>query len=168
MLRTDLKHGDVLCFKYLGNHQNLVERGIRLVEGSRFVHVGVVQEAFGALLVLEQNGTRTFVRTSGYTLPAGAEMWCFRPMPQMVPPTDTNLLRQEGYNYGLLIDCLINHGIERVLLRWDRREFFGKLSRNQICSTLVAYALNFWPTALPEPDDFANSPLLTPMGKVDL
>lgn len=169
MNRADLKHGDVLCFKYLGNHQNLVERGIRLIEGSRFVHVGIVQSVFGATLLLQQDGGwRTFGRVADYKLPAGAEMWCFRPMPQMVPPMNVDLFKQEGYNYGLILDCLINHAIEQVLLHWNRREFFGRLSKKQICSTLVAYALNYWPRAVPEPDDFANSALLSPMGKVEL
>jgi len=71
MNRADLKHGDVLCFKYLGNHQNLVERGIRLIEGSRFVHVGIVQSAFGASCPLAQR--------CGASGPC--HRWCRRPTP---------------------------------------------------------------------------------------
>ena len=164
MKREGLQHGDVLCFTYM-KHQNFFERGIRLVEGSRFVHVGAVQQLGFVPYVLEQNAHITYREVSSYTIPDGAEMWCFRPKYSV--PT-TLLFDDAPYNYLLILDCLINHGMGRLFKTWRRRVMFGRFSRNQICSTLVSYAIRCWPNALPEPDDFANSDQMTPMGRVEL
>ncbi len=173
--RTHLRHGDVLVYKYR-SHQSILVRGIRLVTGSRFVHVGVVVEtADHRKFVLEQLGQRVHIPLENYTGAMGSEIHVVRPK-FPVRPLDPNLMDTTAYGYLGIVDCLINHGLGRVLTYWDYRPILSRLwSENIICSALVALVLNLEKHApwcqfyrVMEPDDFVNHPeTFTDLGLVD-
>ena len=167
-----LQVGDALLFEHR-IHQSVVVRGIRLVTGSKFVHVGTVEDPLCSMLptappdpvVMEQLITRTFERVALYLgAPAGTVVHALRPK-FPIEPLDMTLLERSVYGYLGIADCLLNHGIGLIPgLHWRHRAMLGLLTPNHIvCSALAAkrYRLYLHTDWAPdyrvvEPDQFYN------------
>ena len=163
ILSTELRHGDVLCYTYR-THQSIFARGIRLITGSQFVHVGVVLETPSGMIILEQLGERAFNLKDLYHSMPGEDVFAVRP--RFTPFAATyGLIDRSDYGYLAIVDCLLNHALARLTFgAWKYRPVISRLQPNRVmCSTLVAQVLKlplFAPwckhTAVVEPDDFFN------------
>ena len=160
---SDLRHGDVLLYEHKRN-QSLFVRGIRLITGSKFSHVGIVQDVSYTKLILEQLSEREYSDFHFYKPDVGEVIHIVRPR-FPVPPTDSRLINHQGYGHWGIVDCLINHALGRLLFgKWTYRPMLSLLKPdNIICSALVATVLrlNFsapWCSYLQvvEPDDYYN------------
>lgn len=164
---SQLQAGDALLFQYR-EHQSVAERGIRLVTGSVFVHIGTVERPRPDVspIVMEQlSPHRLFEELPLYTgAPQGTEVHALRPR-FPVEPLDPALLVREPYGYLGILDSLLNHGLSRVTLRhWRYRAMLGLLTPDRIvCSALAAkrYRLDQHTDWAPdfrvvEPDDYVN------------
>lgn len=172
--RTGLRHGDVLTYEYR-SHQSILVRGIRLVTGSRCVHVGVVVSYQGILYVLEQLPKRSMIPLSQYSGALGSEIHAVRPK-FAVQRLDHSLVDTTAYGYMGIVDCLINHALGRILTYWDYRPMLSTIwPQNVICSALVAIVLDLpkhakWCQfpAVSEPDDYVNhTETFDYLGKID-
>jgi len=150
--KEDLKHGDVILYD---SHKTFIEKCIRLVIGSRFTHVGIVQDYHGELVVLEQVTRRKWTPVSTYADPGTLHV--FRPRFK-VQPTDYSLFVNAPYAQALCVDHLINHGIGRIIPGWRHRKMISRLiQRSRFdCGYLVSTCLGYWPNLTPEPDDFCS------------
>jgi hypothetical protein len=161
--------GDLLLFEYR-IRQSLVERGIRLVEGSKFVHCGTIEQPRPgcAPIVMEAlSPQRRFDELAVYTgSPDGTVVHVLRPK-FPIEPLDLSLVTRESYGYLGIVDSLINHGLKLVLFgHWRFRAMLGLLTPNAlICSALSArrYRLDRHADWCPdyrvvEPDDYYNHP----------
>lgn len=163
---SQLQVGDALLFEYRVN-QTIAERGIRLVTGSKFVHVGTVEQPYPpfAPIVMEQMTLRLFEEVALYTgAPDGTVVHLVRPKFE-VEPLDPTLLQRANYGYLGIGDCLLNHGLSALTLRhWRYRAMMGLLTPGRIvCSALAAKRYQLWKHTdwcldwrTVEPDDYYN------------
>ena len=159
--------GDALLFDYR-SAQTFVERGIRLITGSEFVHIATVEQPREdcTKIVMEAiSPRRLFEEVPLYAgVPGDTVVHLLRPK-FPVEPLDFTLLARETYGYLNVLDCLLNHAIDRVTLRhWRYRAMLSHLTPNQLdCSALVAKRYQLWKHApwctdfrVLEPDDYYN------------
>ena len=163
MYASALKHGDVLIYEHPEDAPP-VERAIRLVEGSRFIHCGVVVWTVDSgLLVLEQPDGRVWAPVCNYQAHPGEIIHAVRPK-FLTPATDYKLLTPMSYGYLMIADAMINHGLGWVKQGWQYKPFLSPLTPNNVnCAGLVglqlqlpkntAWCKSIWTL---EPDDYFN------------
>lgn len=163
MQYTDLRHGDVLLYER-SKRINLYSRVIRLIIGSKVVHVSILQELNGELYVLEQSLSRSCLHVSFYEALDGEVISCARPKFK-APPTNLKLFKRGRYSYISIFDSLLNHTLNQIYPKWIFKPLLVRLFKvtKFMCSALVAKALKLdekfdwaiYPSVV-EPDDFVN------------
>ena len=163
MKASELKHGDILLYEE-GRQATTASRLIRLVTGSKFTHVSIVQEIYRIKFVLEQLGERTHSYVPLYYVAPGEVVHCVRPKFTPVKAT-VKIFERKPYGYWSICDVAINHFIGLFNKNWVYRPWFMRWVKNPNidCSILVGEALNLkdeasWCNHLGvlEPDDFYN------------
>jgi hypothetical protein len=167
-MRSDmLWHGDVLLYEYK-KHSSFFTKGIRLVEGSKFVHAANVRRINGNLFILEALASRTHSYVPFYYIHSGEVVHCFRPKFPIPDVIEKPYFVPESYGYLCIIDSLFNHLMSVITLRkWRFKPLFQKWfdAAHTDCSVLVAELLDLENTTkwcssnrVVEPDDFSLHP----------
>lgn len=161
---SKLKHGDVLLYKYV-SHASIIDKGIRLITGSFFVHTSVIQDIGYTKIVLEQlTAQRDFSVLEFYRPDAYVEIHVVRPTFEP-PETDKSLINHASYGWVDIWDSLLNHLMGRITFgHWEKKPMLSKNAKVVDCSTLNALALKAvtncsswckYPSVV-EPDDYFN------------
>jgi hypothetical protein len=176
MLYTELRHGDILLFTHK-EKATFLQKLIRLIEGSSFIHSAAVREVDGKLYILEALTLRTLSYAPFYYLEDAEEVFCFRPTFNLPEINEKSFWRHEPYGYLCLADSALNHFLHRLTFGcWTFKPIFQQLFRYRAmdCSVLVANMLEVSANTswckyndVVEPDDYALHPSdFVPMGQV--
>ena len=169
MKSTELLHGDVLCYEH-ATRAKLMVRGIRLIEGNKLVHTGIVRKIDGKMFVLQQLFERQHCYLPFYYPEMGEVIHCYRPKFVIVDIDEKKWFRRESYGYLCLADELINHMLGRLTLKhWQFKPLLQNFFNYQHCdcSVMVAEMLDLETTTkwcrsnrIVEPDDYSLHPRL--------
>lgn len=173
---TELRHGDVLLFTHK-EKANLLQKLIRLIEGSVFVHSAIVREVNGQYFILEALTLRTLSYVPFYYVDEGEQVFCFRPTFKIPEIDERKCWKHEPYGYLCLADSTLNHFLHRLTFgKWPFKPIFQHLFHyfRMDCSVLVANMLEVSANTswckyndVVEPDDYALHPSdFVPMGEV--
>ena len=147
MKLSDLRHGDIILYEK-SKRANLFVRGIRLITGSQFTHVGMVIKDtetnynLGCIIFIEQLAARTISIGEIYTTESAEVLHVVRPNFGKPAALSKEFARHKTYGYLCILDALINHFIGLFNDNYTYRQFVGQWSKNITCSGLVAELLN--------------------------